>query len=58
MLKPKVLINFREKLPAKYYDYLNIFNYTLAERLSSPRFNIDYKIALEKILDEKDPKVL
>jgi hypothetical protein len=57
MLKLKVLIDFREKLPAEYYDYLDIFSYTLAERLSSPRFNIDYKIVLEKTPDEKDPKV-
>jgi hypothetical protein len=58
MLKPKVLINSREKLLAKYYNYLDIFNYTLAERLFSSRFNIDYKIALEKTFDEKNPKVL
>jgi hypothetical protein len=58
MLKPKVLIDPREKLSAKYYDYLDIFSRTLAERLFSPRFNIDYKIALEKTLDEKNPKVL
>jgi hypothetical protein len=57
MLKSKVLIDPREKLPAKYYDYLNIFSRTLAERLPPPRLNIDYKIILEKTLDEKDPKV-
>jgi hypothetical protein len=57
MLKPKVLINPREKLPIKYYDYLNIFNRTLAERLPSSRFNIDYKIVLKKTPDGKNPKV-
>jgi hypothetical protein len=57
MLKPKILINPREKLSAKYYDYLNVFSRTLAERLSSPRFNIDYKIVLEKTLDGKNPKI-
>jgi hypothetical protein len=57
MLKPKILINPREKLSAKYYDYLNIFSRTLAERLFSPRFNIDYKIVLEKTPDEKDSKI-
>jgi hypothetical protein len=58
MLKPKVLIDPREKLSAKYYDYLNVFSRTLAERLFSFRFNIDYKIALEKTLDGKNSKVL
>jgi hypothetical protein len=57
MLKPKVLIDFREKLSAEYYDYLNIFSRTLAERLFSPRFNIDHKIVLEKTFNGKDPKV-
>jgi hypothetical protein len=57
MLKPKILIDFREKLSTKYYDYLNIFSRTLAERLLSSRFNIDYKIVLEKTLNEKDPEV-
>jgi hypothetical protein len=58
MLKPKILINPREKLSAKYYDYLNIFSRILAERLFSPRFNIDYKIILKKTLDKKNPKIL
>jgi hypothetical protein len=31
ILKPKVLINPREKLLAEYYDYLNIFSRILAE---------------------------
>jgi hypothetical protein len=57
MLKFKVLIDSREKLSAKYYNYLDVFSRTLAERLLSPYFNIDYKIALKKTLDEKDPKV-
>jgi hypothetical protein len=57
MLKFKILINSREKLPIKYYDYLDIFSRILAERLPSPRFNIDYKIVLEKTLDKKDPEI-
>jgi hypothetical protein len=57
MLKSKVLIDPREKLSAKYYDYLNIFSRILVERLPSPRFNVDYKIVLEKTLDGKDSEV-
>jgi hypothetical protein len=57
MLKSKILIDPREKLSAKYYDYLNIFSRTLAERLFSPRLNIDHKIALKKTLDGKNPEV-
>jgi hypothetical protein len=58
MLKSKILINSREKLPAEYYDYLDIFSRTLAERFLSPRPNIDYKIILEKTLDGKNLEVL
>jgi hypothetical protein len=58
MLKPKILINPREKLSAKYYDYLDIFSRTLTKRLFSLRFNVDYKIALKKTPDRKNPKVL
>jgi hypothetical protein len=31
ILKPKVLINPREKLPAEYYNYLDVFSRILAE---------------------------
>jgi hypothetical protein len=31
MLKLKVLLNPREKLPAEYHDYLNVFSRMLAE---------------------------
>jgi hypothetical protein len=58
MLKPKILIDPREKLSAEYYNYLDVFSRTLAERLFSPYSDIDYKIALEKTLDEKNPEVL
>jgi hypothetical protein len=57
ILKSKILINSREKFPAEYYDYLDIFSRTLAERLSPLRPGIDYKIILEKTPDEKDLKV-
>jgi hypothetical protein len=58
ILKSKVLIDSREKLPAKYYDYLDVFSRTLAERFFSFYFNINYKIVLEKTLNGKDPEVL
>ena len=57
MLKPKVLIDPREKLPAEYHDYLDVFSRTLAERLPPPRPGIDYKIILEKTPNGKDPEV-
>jgi hypothetical protein len=57
MLKPKVLIDPREKLPAEYHDYLDVFSRTLAERLPPPRPGIDHKIVLEKTPDGKDPEV-
>ena len=57
MLKPKVLIDPREKLPAEYHDYLDVFSRTLAERLPPPRPGIDHKITLEKTPDGKDPEV-
>jgi hypothetical protein len=57
ILKPKVLIDPRKKLSAEYYNYLNIFNRTLAKRLSLSRFNVDYKIILKKTPDGKDLKV-
>jgi len=58
MLRPKVLIDPHEKLLTKYYAFLDIFSYILAERLSLSRPNIDYKIILEKTPDKKDPEVL
>jgi hypothetical protein len=58
ILKSKVLIDSREKLSAKYYDYLDVFSRTLAERFFSFYFNINYKIVLEKTLNGKDPEVL
>jgi hypothetical protein len=57
ILKSKVLIDPREKFPAKYYDYLDIFSRTLIERLPPSRLNIDYKIVLEKTPDGKDPEI-
>jgi len=40
MLKPKILVDSREKLPAKYYEYLDVFNRTLVKRFFLSRFNI------------------
>jgi hypothetical protein len=57
ILKSKIIINSREKLLIKYHDYLNIFNRTLIKRFPPLRFNINYKIILEKTSDEKDFKV-
>jgi hypothetical protein len=57
MLKSKIIIDSREKLLTKYYDYLNIFSRTLAEQLPPLRPNIDYKIVLEKTSDGKDSEV-
>jgi hypothetical protein len=57
ILKSKVLLNPREKLPAEYYDYLNIFNRILAKLLPPPRPSIDHKIILKKIPDGKDPEI-
>jgi hypothetical protein len=57
MLKPKVLIDFRKKLPAEYYNYLNVFSRTLAKRLFPSRSDIDYKIILKKTPDGKNLKI-
>jgi len=58
MLRPKILIDPREKLLAEYYAFLDIFSRILAERLSLSRLNIDYKIILKKTLNRKDPEIL
>jgi hypothetical protein len=57
MLRPKVLVDPREKLPTEYHDYLDVFSRVLAERLPPHRPGIDHKITLEKTPDGKDPEV-
>ena len=57
MLKPKVLVDSREKLLTKYHEYLDVFSRTLIKRLFLFRLSIDHKITLKKISNEKDPKV-
>jgi hypothetical protein len=57
MLKPKILRDPREKLPAEYYECLDLFSRMLAERLPSHRPGIDHKIVLEKTPDGRDPEV-
>jgi hypothetical protein len=58
MLKPKVSIDPREKLPAEYHEYLDVFSRTLAERLPPQRPGINHKIILEKTSDREDSEVL
>ena len=57
MLKPKVLIDPHEKLPAEYHDYLDVFSRVLAERQPPFRPGIDHEIPLEKTPNGQDPKV-
>jgi len=57
MLKPKVPVDPREKLLAKYHDCFNLFSRLLAERLPPHRPGIDHRIVLEKTPDGKDPEV-
>ncbi len=57
MLRPKIPIDPREKLPAQYHHYLALFSRLLAERLPPPRPGIDHKITLEKTSNGKDPEV-
>ena len=47
MLKPKVQIDPREKLPAEYHNYLDVFSRVLAERQPPFRPGIDHEIPLE-----------
>ena len=57
MLKPKVTVDPRKKLPVYYHAHLDIFSRILANRLPPYRPNIDHKIILEKTPDGKNPKV-
>ena len=57
MLKPKVRIDPREKFPAEYHDFLDVFSRMLAERQAPFRPGIDHEIPLEKTPDRQDSKV-
>jgi hypothetical protein len=57
MLRPKIIIDSKEKLPKEHHRYLKLFCRTLAERLPPQCFNIDHKITLKKTPDEKESAV-
>jgi len=57
MLKPKVMIDPKEKLPKEHHCYLKLFCCTLADRLPPQCPGIDHRITLEKTPDGKEPPV-
>jgi hypothetical protein len=57
MLKPKVTIDPKEKLPKEHHRYLKLFSRMLADQLPAHRPGIDHKIPLEKTSDGKEPNL-